>query len=33
VNLFTLMARWRKEHPPTGGGHDDHGHDHAGHKH
>ena len=34
VNLFTLMARWRREHPPEPHGHDHHhGHDHAGHKH
>jgi len=33
INLFTLMARWRKEHPPAAHGHDHHGHDHAGHKH
>jgi cyclase len=33
INLFTLMARWRKEHPPAAHGHDHHGHDHAGHQH
>jgi cyclase len=36
VNLFTLMARWRKVHPPADHGHDHHHHDgcdHPSHKH
>ena len=33
ISLFTLMARWRKAHPPAAHGHDHHGHDHAGHQH
>jgi glyoxylase-like metal-dependent hydrolase (beta-lactamase superfamily II) len=31
IGLFTLMARWRKAHPPAG--HDHSGHDHHDHKH